>query len=148
MFLALAAAEVSNYLVKAGKHMQLSRPHLPGYHQTWLGGRSWWVFAHCKMHGLPCQNGAHGALRDPDSSWCRGSSQLRSLKLSTMYSFFLGPNCKAPEHAHFLLGEEEHSSCVGDVDIAGWAAYQRRWQVKETGTRGTWALLPPLNNEK
>ena len=48
-------------------------------------------------------------------------SKLTSdLKLSKgAYSFFLRPNCKALEHAHFLLAGVEGSSCTVEVDITG-----------------------------
>ena len=51
-----------------------------------------------------------------------------------MYGFFLGPNCKAPEHARFLPGGEEGSSCVGEVDIARWTVYG----PAKTLSRGDW----------
>ena len=44
-----------------------------------------------------------GILRSP-TRCIQISSQSTIFKVSTTYGFFLGPNCKAPEHACFLPG--------------------------------------------
>ena len=42
---------------------------------------------------------------------------MRTFAVSTMHGFFLGPNCKAPEHARFLPEGEDRSSSVVGVDM-------------------------------
>ena len=42
---------------------------------------------------------------------------MGTFAVSTTYGFFLGPNCKAPEHARFLLEGEDRPSSVVEVDM-------------------------------